>query len=611
VAQIVGALLQEKRDLRVLATSREAIGLDGELRLPLQPFAVPGPDEHDVAVLRANESIALLLDRATAVAPHFQIDASNARALSSLARRFDGLPLALELGAAQLDVFSPEQLDNLLEAHLALPVQSSRDSAARHGSIDAAVDWSYQLLSSAERAVLDRMSVFRGPATLDAVRSVVVDGELIVDHDVLDHVVGLVRRSLVVAVGAGAERRYRLLETTREAGWRRLQAQGRLDEFRDRHFDWMLSRANEAALALSGPARTTWTRELDLEYDNLEAALRWSAHNSHTAGRALDVVSRLIGYWLSVGNRRECGLRTATELVDAATDMEPAQRAEAVMLAGGMALVDDLAAARQLAEAARRCAAGAAPDSRVALIASLTASFPEWAGGDPSAARALAARALSLEGFPGVIAKWVSASCLALEGDLNSAHATILEVAETMRTFGDEHFYGYHLARSADFGHALGVPADQLVPRAREALAIASIQCPSCEGEALSTLALVDTCAEYGGPLRAAQLGLERADELGEMLTVVSDLGLLVGLQSLAGAHQDAAWLHGATTTLRARTGFVEVTPGRLAYHRLGVLVSERSLGTDRFAELSREAADVSYTETIQTALSMTAATTR
>ena len=344
-------------------------------------------------------------------------------------------------------------------------------------------------------------------------------------------------------------------------------------------------------------------QELDLDFDNLESVLLWSEQNPGTAGRALEVVTRLFSYWVAQRNRRECGLRSATNLARAATDMEPADRAEALMQAAGMALVDDLAAAQQLAVAARRCAEGSPPDSRVARIASLTSSFPEWVRGNPSKARGLAAPAGDLEGFVGLVARWVSASCLALEGDLGSAYRLIREVAEAMLRAGDEHFYGYHLARSADFGYALGVPANELVSSARKAFDIARVQCPSCEGEALSTLALVDNCVDLGGPQRAARLGLARADELGEVLTVISDLGLLVGVHSLTGSYEHAAWLHGATTTLRTRTGFVETAPGRLAHHRMGVIIAQQALGAERFAQLSDNAAEVSYSEIIETAL--------
>lgn len=263
-ADHVEDLLGASADLRVLATSREALRVEGEQVWPVASLSLPDGTE-DVA------SLQLLLDRIRDMRPDFDVADDDRVHLAEICRRLDGLPLALELAAARLEHLSPADLASRLGDRLGL-LATGRRRPERQQTLRATIDWSYDLLDGDEQTVLRQLSVFAGSVPLDAIEAVAGTD---LARSTLEVVGRLVSRSLVVAE-LGGETRYRLLETIRLYGQEQLQAADETDEARRRHRDWYLAWLNSFPwdLRLLSP---TVTRRLEQEYDNLRLALEWSA----------------------------------------------------------------------------------------------------------------------------------------------------------------------------------------------------------------------------------------------------------------------------------------------------------------------------------------------
>jgi predicted ATPase/DNA-binding CsgD family transcriptional regulator/DNA-binding XRE family transcriptional regulator len=273
-AQLVDALLHACPGLRVLATSREALRLTGEIAWRVPSLPVPDPHQlHPLAEIQQNAAIRLFVERAVAVQPDFVLTERNASAVIQVCQRLDGIPLALELAAAWIEALTVDQLTARLDQRFRLLTGGSRAALPRQQTLRAAVDWSYDLLSEPERRLFDRLSVFAGGWTLEAAEAACAFG-VIEREGVLDLLLRLVRKSLVVAEEShGDARRYRLLETLRQYAHESLNAAGETETVRGRHASYYLTLAEE----VSGHGLTvrTWLDRLLTEHDNLRAALRW------------------------------------------------------------------------------------------------------------------------------------------------------------------------------------------------------------------------------------------------------------------------------------------------------------------------------------------------
>jgi non-specific serine/threonine protein kinase len=224
--------------------------------------------------------VTLFADRAALSQPGFAVTEANAAAVVQICQRLDGMPLAIELAAARLRVMAVEQLAARLDDRFRLLTGGSRTALPRQQTLQATMDWSYDLLSEAERALLRRLSVFAGGFTLEAAEAVCAPGatravSLRQTGNVLDQLLGLVEKSLVGYEPQRGEARYRLLETVRQYAWEQLTASGELPAARDRHRDWCLQLAEQADAAARGPEQTARLNRLAAELDNLRAALAW------------------------------------------------------------------------------------------------------------------------------------------------------------------------------------------------------------------------------------------------------------------------------------------------------------------------------------------------
>jgi predicted ATPase len=322
-AALVEQLLRTCSGVRVLATSREVLGVPGEVTWRVPSLSLPedtrGGD---------SEATQLFVERARSALPDFALTVPIASAVTEICQRLDGIPLAIELAAARVRTLTPAQIAARLDDRFGLLTAGPRTALPRQQTLRATVDWSYALLSEPERQLFRGLSVFARGWTLDAAeQGCVVDGRVV---DVLDH---LVNRSLVLVQQVDAEARYRLLETLREYAVDRAAEAGEDVALRDRHLDYFVTLAEEAQPSLHTAALPTWLERLEAELDNVRAALRWAAQQRPDAQVRLCVA--LWEFWYIRGYLAEgqLWLESATQH----TDVAPPIRARALNAAGSLA----------------------------------------------------------------------------------------------------------------------------------------------------------------------------------------------------------------------------------------------------------------------------------
>lgn len=300
-AELVRTLLNAPL-LKVLTTSREPLGVEGEVHYPVPPLALPKPGQ-SFAELSHNESVRLFIERAQIIRPEFTLTPENAELVADLCRRLDGLPLAIELASARVNVLSLQQLRERLEHRLDVLI-SATHADQRHHTLRSAIDWSYQLLSPPERSLLQRLSVFASGFSLGIAEACCGWGEPEAPS-ILDLLTSLIQKSLVVVEALDAhEARYRLLETIRQYASEKLEASGTWEQTHDRYLQGFLRMVAEIAPKLEGPEQQRWVDWLEREHDNLRVALEWACRQRR-AQEGLRLVGSLSVLWDSQGHSRE------------------------------------------------------------------------------------------------------------------------------------------------------------------------------------------------------------------------------------------------------------------------------------------------------------------
>ena len=301
-AQIAESLLHAAPRLKILATSREALGITGETVYRVPSLPLPDPQQlHDMDALEQNDCVHLFMDRAMAAQPSLRLKEKNAPAIADICRRLDGIPLALELAAARTKVFPPEEIASRLDDRFRLLTGGSRTALERHQTLLALIEWSHNLLSEAERMLLRRLAVFAGGWAFKAAEAVCGEG---IEEEILDLLTHLVDKSLVAVEEETEEARYRLPETIRQYARDRLFESGEAERVRDRHLDFFLRFAEEAEPKLRGGEQLAWLDRLEAEHDNLRTALSW-ALESEKSDRALELAGALGYFWLLRGHFSE------------------------------------------------------------------------------------------------------------------------------------------------------------------------------------------------------------------------------------------------------------------------------------------------------------------
>jgi len=276
----------------ILATSREALGLTGEIAWPLPGLALPPKTLTHPARLLRFEAIQLFEERSRAVSPKFRLTTTNCICISRICHRLDGIPLALELAAAWMGVLPPEQIERKLERLFEFLIQGNRAALERQQTLRGALNWSYELLTEPEKILWQRISVFSGGFTLEAVEAVCSDASL-PEYTILSALFGLVRKSILLRDNTD-ENRYRVLETIREYGLEKLKATEEYATFRRRHLEYFTALAEEAEPHLRGPDQKEWLDRLETEHPNLRAALQEPSDDEF----ALRVVKAILWFWL-------------------------------------------------------------------------------------------------------------------------------------------------------------------------------------------------------------------------------------------------------------------------------------------------------------------------
>jgi predicted ATPase/class 3 adenylate cyclase len=342
----VGQLLTATDRLRVLATSREPLGLSGEREYPVPPLDLPDVDAlPSLDALSQFEAVRLFVDRATAVKPDFAVTNENAPAVAEICARLDGLPLAIELAAARVKILTPQAILQRLEHSLRFLAGGARDVPIRQRTLRDAIAWSHDLLDPEEAALFARLSVFRGGFSLEAVERVgnPVD-ELGIDT--LEGVASLANKSLVRQAETGPdEPRFFMLETIREYAAERLAASADAEQIRGRHAAFFLDLAERAEPELTGRDQIRWLTVLEREHDNVRAALGWAAE--HDPDLAFRMSGSLWRFWQFRGHLREARARLEG-LLETPGSADAEARARALEAAGGVTYwMGDFGAARR------------------------------------------------------------------------------------------------------------------------------------------------------------------------------------------------------------------------------------------------------------------------
>jgi predicted ATPase/class 3 adenylate cyclase len=372
-AHLVETLLRAAPSLRILASSREALGIAGETAYRVPPLPLPDRGQpRNLDTLAHNDCARLFVERAAANHPAFALTITNAPAIAEIGRRLDGIPLAIELAAARAKVLPPEQIAVGLDDRFRLLTGGRRTALPRHQTLLALIEWSHDLLTTAERMLLRRLSAFAGGWSLDAAQVVCGDG---LGAEVLETMAYLVDKSLVDVEEPSipTEGRYHLLETIRQYAHDKLLNAGEAEQIHDRHLAYFIHLAEETEPHLRGAEQLDWLERLDREHDNLRAALAWALEKGRTES-ALRIVGALYyfwelrGYW-SEGHRwlndalalsvRQQGERAAAEAARDSglpTREEAALRAKALYAAGRIlfAAQFDVARSRTLVEESLR-----------------------------------------------------------------------------------------------------------------------------------------------------------------------------------------------------------------------------------------------------------------
>ncbi|MFG2846360.1 BTAD domain-containing putative transcriptional regulator [Kitasatospora sp. NPDC048296] len=298
VARLTDRVLAGAPGVRMLATSREPLAITGETLCPLPSLPLPPPGAGPTEA-GGYAAVRLFEDRAAAVRPGFRVDEATGPLVIAVCRALDGLPFAIELAAARLRSLTLRQIAERLGDRFRLLGAGSRAAAPRHQTLRAVVDWSWDLLDDTERAVLRRLSVFRGGATPRSAEGVCApdDGHDLDGREVIDVIAALIDKSLVIATGQ-AEVRYGLLETVRAYAAERLADAGETDRLRAAHAAHLLAAAERAERELRGSEQELWSARLTAERDNCTAALGWAVER-RDVGTALRLVGALAWYWIT------------------------------------------------------------------------------------------------------------------------------------------------------------------------------------------------------------------------------------------------------------------------------------------------------------------------
>jgi predicted ATPase/predicted Ser/Thr protein kinase len=542
-ARLIDILVRNALHLTVLATSRESLTIDGENLFRVPSLTVPSlMRASDLERVGDCEAVELFMDRARAVKSTFAITSANAHLLAKLAVQLDGIPLAIELAASRMKVLSLDQIADRLDDRLRLLTGGSRTALPRHQTLLAAIDWSHNLLTDAEKILFRRLSVFAGGWTLEAAETVCT-GDNVSSAMVLQLLAALVDKSLVLVEERENQQRYRFMVTLLEYAQKQLMQAAEEEALTHRHADFFVAFARKADTRLAGNEQKAWLERLNAEHDNLRTVLKWTL--THNAEMGLELAGALGWFWYLRGYWDEGQRWLAQMLAAEGARAHMPQRVRALNAAARIANCQGkVASARCFAEHALTLSRemGDRRETAVALN-SLAVVFAKQ--GDFPTTRPLLEESLSIFqelGDSGSAAlTLVNAGILAIrQGELTSAKSRFADSLAVSRQIGDKHVTalallnsGYVAMRTGDYATAQSLT--------EESLRLANeIDDKALIPAALNSLGDLAACHRDEVTARALHTrGLEAARELGDnrliAITLLS-LGVVAEDDALARA---------------------------------------------------------------------------
>jgi predicted ATPase/DNA-binding CsgD family transcriptional regulator len=608
-AELVQDLLLACPRLRVVATSRQPLGVSGEATWRVPSLAVLDPRVASGDELGASDAVRLFLDRSRSVLPGFALTDLNAASVAQICRRLDGIPLAIELAAARVNALGVEQILARLDDRFRLLADASRRVPARHRTLAATVEWSHDLLTDDEKLLFRRLAVFAGGWTLEAAEAV-CSGDGLQAEEVFDRLSRLADRSLVVVEGQETVARYGLLETLRQYGWQRLEASGEAAILRDRHLNWYLALAQRADAAFNGPAQAMWLTVLEREHDNARAALRWCLDSSAN-DRALALATAYASFWEIRGHRyRTEGRRWLEDGLAASSPDAPGPTwARAAYWAGTFAAeqFDFRRAVVLLQDSLDRCEVLQDQRGRAEALHGLGQVALQQ--GDYAQAKDRLSRSgqLARELGDQLMLAWVLralGSVARAQGDPDQALSLANESLVLCRTIGDDHQAGHVLDQ---IGEAHRDRRDLDLATAAHARGMALLAAAGCE-EGVNSSRYRQACLARarGNPAQAIALAaqsLQGYRVLGNRRDVPACLDLLAEI--VVGAEPARATrLFAAAEAIRESMA-VSLPPADRAAREAGIASARAALTPDGFAvawsagraTLSDDAIDLALTK--------------
>jgi predicted ATPase/class 3 adenylate cyclase len=529
-AALVDTLSRFCPHLRILATSREPLGVRGEVVWQVPPLSLPLADRPvSIEELLRYEAPQLFLDRVALTRADFAPAAQDIGAIVRVCRRLDGIPLAIELAAARMQVLSIQQIAARLDEKFRLLTGGSRTAASRQRTLRGALDWSYDLLTLKERLLMRRLAVFAGSWTIEAAESICRD-EGLDASEILDVLSQLVSKSLVIMQPRADGGEFRMLETVREYAQERLDNADETVAVRTRHLHWYLDLAERAEKELGGADQATWLRRLEREYENLRAALEWSKVDESTGDVGLRLAEALWQLWYVRGDFSEGRMWLETML----SRLTPSESLRA----------------RALREA----------------------GFLAWRQGDYDVAARLGSQGLAifrdlgdLAGMGGAV--YLLGNVAFYQGQLEHAKALHLESLVLRRKVGDKRRIAISLNSLGEVARAEGdfAAADACY---QESLQLAR-EAGDTRATATATGNLGYVALRQGDHERAAKFlkeGLVYARQLVHKLGIAGFLTGLAGVAAATEQYNRAAHLLGATQSLLNALDVSLTTPDRLQY---------------------------------------------
>jgi len=566
--RLVNEIVRRSPGTAVLVTSRERLGIAGELTYRVPSLTVPGAsDGLTPQTVSRYEAVRLFVERAKLLRPEFDVTTKNADAVVSICARLDGMPLAIELAAPRLRSMSIDELSERLDQRFALLTDGSPTALPRHRTLRSMIDWSYELLTDVEKAMLRRASVFAGGWTL-ATAEDVCSGDRIDRSSTIDLLASLVDKNLVGISEHDGTTRYRMLETVRQYAFDRLREAGEETQWRNRHFACILALVEASFEPLRGPQQRQWFDRIGSEVDNIRAALAWAIEQKLPDGLRMapeHFLSWVRRIHTPIGDARELFSR----LLDAIpSDRAPRDRARALSAVGHLAMRqrDYEGAARLLGES-------------LTLFRSL----------DESRGLAYVQTNLAL-----LAVAW---------GHYADAEPLLVECVEVARARGDRNLFVVNLGHLAIVVHARG-DAEKAASHFEEALAVA---------RNIPNGFLTSSVLAYKGRAECRDGNLELAEaRLAESITIASNLKdpvvtvwALEGFAELTASQRAstrAATIWGAAARLHENIGIPMPLNEDADYER-AVAATRVALGNGAFEQAWREGRAMEPEEAVRYAL--------